>query len=124
MTIKDFKVGQTAFVVEVKFCFTQQDRFSTTEAEVVKVGRKYATISGNCIAQFKEACESRPYLVEHKECGSPQLLFPSREAMDDYIESEELKVWVRSAVGWDKIDHYTLEQLREVKKILEGEDEV
>lgn len=124
MTIKDFKVGQTAFVVKVEFCFTQQDRFSITETEVVKVGKKYVTISGNWTAQFKEACESRPYLVEHKECGAPRLLFPSREAMDDYIESEELKFWIRTAVGWDKIDHYSLEQLRAVRKILEGEDEV
>ena len=35
-------------------------------------------------------------------------------------EREELKVWVRTAAGWDKIDRYTLAQLREVKKILEG----
>ena len=36
------------------------------------------------------------------------------------LEREELKEWVRVAAGWDKIGRYTLEQLRAVKKILEG----
>lgn len=117
MTIKDFKVGQTVFVVG-DGC-TQRDRFRTTEAEVVKIGKKYVTINGNWGMQFKEASESRFYLVEHTECGAPRLLFPSREALDEYRELEELKTWVRSATCWDKIKSYTLAQLRAVKKILE-----
>jgi hypothetical protein len=43
--------------------------------------------------------------------------------VDDYIEREELKTWVRTAAGWGNIDRYTLHQLRAVKKILEGENE-
>ena len=120
MTIKDFKVGQTVFVMEDS-C-TQQDKFRTVAAEVVKIGRKYVTISGNWAMQFKETHESRPYLVEHTERGAQRLLFPSREAVDDYIEREELKTWVRTAAGWEKIDRYTLAQLRAVKQILEGAD--
>lgn len=34
--------------------------------------------------------------------------------------SAELKEWVRVAAGRDRIDRYTIEQLRAVKKILEG----
>lgn len=120
MTIKDFKVGQTVFIMGDGR--TQRDKFSTTTAEVVKIGRKYVTISGNWATQFKETHESRPYLIEHMEYGAPRLLFPSREAVDDYIEREELKTWVRTAAGWEKIDRYTLAQLRAVKKILEGDD--
>lgn len=52
--------------------------------------------------------------------GSPRLLFPSEDAVREYQEREELKEWVRVAAGWDKIGRYTLEQLRAVKKILEG----
>lgn len=90
--------------------------------EVVKIGRKYVTINGNWGLKFKEVNKSRPYLVEHTEYGSPRLLFPSRKEVNNYIEREELKTWVRTAVAWDKIDRYTLAQLREVKRILEGEN--
>ena len=37
-----------------------------------------------------------------------------------YASTKELKEWVRVAAGWDKIGRYTIEQLRAVKKILEG----
>ena len=120
MTIKDFKVGQTVFVMGDGS--VQRDRFRTAAAEVVKIGRKYVTISGSWGMQFKETGSSRPYLVEHTEYGAPRLLFPSREAVDEYREREELKTWVRTAAGWDKIDRYTLAQLRAVKKILEEAD--
>lgn len=120
MTIKDFKVGQTVFIMGEGR--TQRDKFRTTAAEVVKIGRKYVTISGNWGMQFKETSGSRPYLIEHTEIGAPRLLFPSKAAVDAYCEREELKTWVREAAGWGKIDSYTLEQLRAVKKILEGDD--
>ena len=38
MTIKDFKVGQTVFVMGDGSA--QRDRFRTVAAEVVKIGRK------------------------------------------------------------------------------------
>ena len=120
MAIKDFKVGQTVFVMGGSG--SQRERFRTMAVEVVKIGRKYVTINGNWGLKFKEVNKSRPYLVEHTEYGSPRLLFPSREEVDNYIEREELKTWVRTAVAWDKIDRYTLAQLREVKRILEGEN--
>jgi len=118
MTIKDFVVGQTVFIMG-DGCH-QRNRYSTTAAEVVKVGRKYVTVGGNWEMQFEETATSRPYLVEHTEYGAPRMLFPSREAVDEYIEREELKTWVRTAAGWDKIDRYTLAQLRAVKTILEA----
>lgn len=121
MTIKDFKVGQTVFVVG-DGCI-QRDRSRTTEAKVVKIGKKYVTISGNWGMQFKETSESGSYLVEHTDYGAPRLLFPSREALDEYLEREELKTWVRTATCWDKIDGYTLAQLRAVKNILKEEAE-
>lgn len=121
MTIKDFKVGQTVYLVGDYR--TQKDRFRSIEAEVVKVGRKYVTISGNWGLQFEGTAESRPYLIEHTEIGARRLLFPSSKAVDEYREREELKTWLRTAAGWEKIDCYTLAQLRAVKKILEEESD-
>ncbi len=119
MTIKDFALGQIAYIMGDYR--TQQKRFNTQEAKVAKIGRKYVTIKalGGWDMQFESTAESRPYLVEHTEIGAPRLLFPSKEAVDEYREREELKTWVRTAAGWDKIDRYTLDQLRAVKMILE-----
>lgn len=121
MTIKDFKVGQTVYILGDGR--HQRDRFLATAAEVVKIGRKYVTVSGNWGLQFKDTAASRPYLIEHTEIGTPRLLFPSSESVDEYREREELKAWVRTAAGWEKIDRYTLAQLRAVKKILEEESD-
>ncbi len=117
MTIKNFKVGQTVFVMgDGRLA---HNKYDTTEAKVVKVGRKYVTISGRWKLQFKETSARRFYLIEQTEVGAPRMLFPSKKAVDEYCEREELKTWVRTAAGWDNIDRYTLAQLREVKKILE-----
>lgn len=118
MKITDVKVGQTVFIMGDGR--TRETKFQTYEAQVVKVGRKYVTISGSWKLQFKEATERRPYLVEQTEIGPPRFLFPSQKAVDDYREREELKAWLWRAVGWEKTDRYTLGQLREVKKILDG----
>lgn len=118
MTIKCFKAGQTAYAMGDGYS-SMRDKYSVSEVRVEKVGRKYVTIAGNWGEQFKETSASRSYLIEHRECGAPRLLFPSRKAAEEYREREELKAWVREAAGWSKIDRYTLAQLRQVKQILE-----
>jgi len=122
MTIKEFHVGQTVFLMDERRGL--KDQYTTTQATVAKVGRKYVTINDVWGRQFKETHDRRPYLYEHKDAGTPLMLFPSQEAVDTYIEHEELKKWVRYAASWSKIDRYTLEQLREVKRILEQPIEV
>ena len=119
MDIKSFKPRQTVYIVGD--ARRPRDKFSAVKAEVAKVGRKYVTISGRWGERFREAHNrDMPYLIEETEYGSPRLLFPSEDAVREYQEREELKEWVRVAAGWDKIGRYTLEQLRDVKKILEG----
>lgn len=116
MKIKEFHVGQTVFLMGERRGL--KDQYTTTQTTVAKVGRKYVTINDVWGRQFKETHDHRPYLYEHKDAGTPLMLFPSQEAVDTYIECEELKRWVREAASWEKIDRYTLEQLREVKRIL------
>lgn len=122
MKIKDFSVGQTVFIIGERI--RSRGELNIVKAEVAKVGRKYVTISGRWAAQFKATAESLPYLVEQTEYGSPRFLFPSEQAFNEYKEREELKDWVRRMAGWDKINRYTLVQLRAVKKILEETDNV
>lgn len=82
MTIKDFKVGQTVFIMREDY--HKRGKYKITEEEVIKVGRKYVTIGGFWEPRFEETGANRPYLVEHVECGTPGMLFLSRKAIDEY----------------------------------------
>lgn len=118
MTIKDFKVGQTAYILEDGHRATLG---ATAEAEVAKVGRRYVTVKD--MAQeirFFEPVNSTTYLVEDRDYGTKRLLFPTTGAMAEYKELIDLQGWVQEATSWLKVKRYTLAQLREVKKILEG----
>ncbi len=56
--------------------------------------------------------------MENKDWGTKNLLFRNITDIEDYKEQEQLEVWLKSAVS----KKYTLEQLRKVKEILEGEN--
>lgn len=119
MKIKDFKVGQTVVILDERG--RTRDRIATT---VAKVGRKYVTVShtGGGSEERYKALESEKfgYLVEDKEYGERNILFSSQQAADEYIEKEELKCWfMKMMYGWEKLDRYTITQLRAVKKILD-----
>ena len=116
--IKAFEQGQTVYIVGTDR--QRRGERAVREAEVAKVGRKYVTISGRWGERFRKTLGDAPYLIEATEYGSPRILFPSEDAAREYREREELEEWVRLAADWKKIDCYTTEQLRAVKKILEG----
>lgn len=116
--IKAFKQGQTVYIMGTDRRY--RGEYAVREAEVVKVGRKYVTVSGRWGERFKKTLGDAPYLIEATEYGSPRILFPSEDAVREYREREELKEWMRLATGWEKSGCYTTEQLRDVKKILEG----
>lgn len=118
MTIKDFKVGQTAYILGGG---NLASLGLVTETEVFKVGRRYVTIREGCLeTRFYEPINSTTYLVEDKDYGSKRLLFLTTTAVDEYKELNDLRNWVQEATNWMKIKNYTLAQLREVKRILEG----
>lgn len=120
MTIKGFEVGQTVVIVGDGGVTSRQKR---TDAVVTKVGRKYATavpVRGGYETKYREPEDERcGYLIEQTEIGSPRLLLPSIHAADAYCEAEELRLWLVKAAGWDRVYSYSLEQLQEVKQILE-----
>lgn len=123
VTIKNFVPGQIAYMYITGG--KRRGKYDTQAVEVTKVGRKYVTVetSSGMDMLFREAHRSKPYLVEHTKRGVSWLLFTSSEAVDEHCAREWLKTWVRTATGWDKIDRYTLAQLRAVKEILEREVE-
>lgn len=122
MTIKDFKPGQTVFVLT-------RTRGRTTEHfvkryKVLSVGRKYlkAAPEGSLShpTEYYLNDETDGYLTENKDWGDRTQLFPTEEAINADIEKDMLRSWVRKATENFRLDTYTLEQLRAVRKILEG----
>ncbi|MDE7245539.1 MAG: hypothetical protein K2O18_16420 [Oscillospiraceae bacterium] len=121
MTIKDFKVGQTAYIVGD---WRRRDDGKATAAEVVKVGRRYVTVkeAGRQETRFYEAVGFNDCLAEDREYGAKRLLFPTAEAVDEYNELNDLRSWMQEATNWMKVNNYTIAQLRAVKNILEDND--
>lgn len=123
MTIKDFKVGQTVYVLGDGR--HEREKRLATAAEVVKVGRRYVTVKedGRQESRFYEPINPTDCLVEDRDYGVKRLLFATTEAVDEYNELNDLRSWVQEATNWMKVKEYTLAQLRAVKKILEGGEE-
>lgn len=124
MKIKDFTPGQTVYAVG-------QKRGGTTEhfierRTVVSVGRRYvrAAPEGSRLTDdFYLHNEADDFLTERYAFGERKKLFPTLEAANDGIERYMLRLWLRGAADWNKLDGYTLGQLREVKRILEGQED-
>lgn len=122
MTIKDFKVGQIAYILENEHRTTFS---AVTEAEVIKVGRRYVTVRAERQEiRFFEPVNSTVYLVEDRDYGAKRLLFLTAEAVAEHMELNNLRNWVQEATNWLEVKRYTLAQLREVKKILEGGEDM
>lgn len=120
MKLKDFTVGQTAYM------FGDDSRRNklnnVAEVEVVKVGRKYVTVSRKDYRweeRFFSRWDESPYLVEDVDYGYPRLLFPSKAAADEYAETQELRTYICGAIDMLKIKQYSLKQLRAIKKIID-----
>lgn len=125
MDIKQFTVGQTAYLIGEGN--RKEKERGYTEVKVVKVGRTYVT------TQLNSGCWERrfhtgyndndPYLIEKVTCGSPCFLFPTIEAFNEYTEYNQLKDKLRRAFEWCNIGKLTLNQLRAVNRILEGDEQ-
>ena len=120
MGIKDFTVGQTAYFSDRRI--RSKDGEPLREVTVTKIGRKYVTVkSGWQERQFEPAYTKRAdrYLVEKVDIGTGGRLYKTREAYEEQRELESMRDWLHKAAGWDLVNEYTLEQLREVRSILE-----
>lgn len=124
MKIKDFSVGQIAYLYGYEYYGNRSNRF-VAEVEVLRVGTRYVTIKhqGREI-RFEKKYENRPFLTERTHRGAPWTLFLKKETLDERIERGELERWLSGAAEWTKLRHYTIEQLRAVKKILDRENDI
>lgn len=126
MTIKDFQVGQKAYVLN-NDCRRPSDGREpgfddlVREAEVTKIGWKYVTLGqGGLTRQFREAFTPRTFLVEQLDCGTPMYLFRTRQDVQEYLELKELRAWFVSS-GRNLIRNYAnLATLKKIKELLEA----
>lgn len=73
------------------------DKRGMGQVAVTKIGRKYATAQGAGKLEMRfRACETEQnYLIEETEIGSPRLLFPSEQAIEEHYEQEQFKREIR-----------------------------
>lgn len=120
INIKDFKLGQTAYRMSEK-----RDKnwgICITPVIVKSVGKKYVRIDNN----GEEAYQSEGYfpdgLVESKDWGYRAHLFPTKEAVDRFVEKRDLLDWFRSnffnLTDYQLRMRYSLEALKVAKEAL------
>lgn len=125
MNIKDFKVGQKVYVKLIgNACRGKIGEQLIEEWEVTKVGRKYVTAK----------CDWREFKFEqvdfYKDClnqvtdhCNDYLLYLSKETIEQEIEKNRLFREVSELFRGFCIErNFTLEQLRQIKAIMTGED--
>lgn len=117
---KDFKAGKKAYIVTKKRGRIQEQFVS--ECYVVSVGRKYVRVTehegSRYTSDFYNLRGDDDYLSEY---NSERKLFPTEKLAFEDMENETLKKWLSEATEYRKMESYTVEQLRRVKEILEGE---
>ena len=113
VTIKDFTKGNTAYIVTRNY--GRSTISIITETTVKSVGRKYVTVS-TWDRKFKNS--NSEYLCEVVTYGESDLLFKTEQEAKDYIEKEDLALWLGCLTTF-RTEKYSLEQLRKVKEILE-----
>lgn len=119
MEIKDFTVGQTVYMLSTDK--RNNPPCGYKEAKIKKVGRIYITLDGVLERKFfiPEYAENDNFLVEKIDYGADNLLFKSKQDLDDYIEKKSLESELYKAR--DLISTLTLEQLRAIKRIIQEE---
>lgn len=113
MKIKDFKVGQDAWLFYEKGC--------VEKVTVSRVGRKYVCVQNlGYEKQYKECDWCTEGLVENKDWGERALLFLTEEKLLEFQERKQAEDWLYSTMQRGIKNRFSLEQLRKIKEILEG----
>lgn len=113
ITIKDFTVGEPCYIVEKNY--GRGKNLEVKEAVVEKVGRKYVT--ANCPWERKYENFNTDYLMEATSYGSSSYLFPTKKAVEEYVEKEEL-IRLLNRLDSYHYERCSLEELRKIVDIL------
>lgn len=120
VTIKDFKVGEVVYTLEMhtgQWLEGKPIPPDIQKAEVVSVGKKYLHTK-----QGRYQNVDREYLKEVVTFGRAKMLFGTEKEVKNFLEKIELAKWLGTMSTTD-VEAYSLEQLRKVKEILDRADQ-
>lgn len=113
MKIKDFKVGQDAWILS--------EKGDVAKVSISRVGRKYVCIQNfGYEKQYRECEWCTEGLVENRDWGMREFLFPTEEKLLEYQERKDIESWLCEKLSRGITNKYSIEQLRSVKEILKG----
>lgn len=116
ISVKDFTKGDTVYLLQRNI--GRNARPSVSEDTVVSVGRKYVTVTRDRRFQDWNA----DYLYEKTRCGEALLLFATKEAAEEYIEKNDLAVWIGNFSVSDA-EKLSLSQLRQIGNIITNQEQ-
>lgn len=114
-TIKDFTVGQTAYIeLTGNASRGKTKKECIVECTVQSIGRKYVTANG---IQFRETdANYGGGLVEKTDYCVDFILYPNKQAISDKMEKESLLDKIKYKTDFSKM---SLEQLRKIDEIID-----
>lgn len=112
MKCKDFSVGDDVIVYH-----TNGTSEYIREDKVVKVGRKYVTISSGYRFNEDSACEFS--LVNKYEYGRLFLLFKDRESIGKHNNKRNALSKIRNMIGRYQLERYKKEHIDKILELLE-----
>lgn len=117
MTIKDFKVGEPAYVLTENR--GRNAGFSLKTATVKAIGRKYVTLD-NDVRYEKNDAYANDALTENRSWGERTLLFLTEEDAKGYEKKKEIESWMMRNANqmWRRL---SLHQLSQIYEIMNGE---
>lgn len=107
VNLQDFKPGQTVYILN------RERKLQIIEREIESVGRKYVTIAGNWAEQYFIRHETENFLVEKVNFGYSKYLFPTKEALNLYLERQELESKIRRDIT-NVLFKMSIGQLRQI----------
>ncbi len=128
MEIQAFRKGAKVWMLDSTYQSEYGSEGTPREMYVQTVGTKYVHVAG-CPESVTEILFERTdygtknaesFLKEHTYIGKRRLLFLTKQALEEYLEFQELEKWLLAVHHKLYMHPYSLEQLRAVKKILEG----
>lgn len=117
MKIKDLKPGQEVYVVEGN----ARKGFRTYVRIVQSVGRKYVKVSpkvSTYTEEFAQSDHDDNFLESRYFSYNPAMLFATEEDITDYFEKIIHRDWIKENLSGYKLNRLSLEQLREIRRIL------
>lgn len=110
-SIKDFNVGEKAYVVYSNIGYRQPPRME--EVTITKVGRKYIT-ANNC-EYYYDDCQNK--FIPKENYGISTLLYSSKNSAEEEIKRLQLKPKILTIIQY-KIGSFSTEDIKAIYEIV------